>query len=126
MTSFNRWQSLIVCLPLDITLFQLFIKSIIGDSGVGKTSFFYQFTDGTFNGKFISTVGIDFREKRLVICKLRACSFSLLLTRIFFRSIAPLRMVFSAEVNGCTCSCGTLQARKGKRRKDKKCKEEAE
>ncbi|XP_017482469.1 PREDICTED: ras-related protein Rab-27A-like [Rhagoletis zephyria] len=38
----------------------------LGDSGVGKTSFFYQFTDGTFNSKFISTVGIDFREKRLV------------------------------------------------------------
>lgn len=38
----------------------------LGDSGVGKTSFLYQYTDGTFNTKFISTVGIDFREKRLV------------------------------------------------------------
>lgn len=38
----------------------------LGDSGVGKTSFLYQYTDGTFNCKFISTVGIDFREKRLV------------------------------------------------------------
>jgi Ras-related protein Rab-27A len=38
----------------------------LGDSGVGKTSFLYQYTDNTFNGKFISTVGIDFREKRLV------------------------------------------------------------
>ncbi|XP_075586018.1 ras-related protein Rab-27A [Dermatophagoides farinae] len=38
----------------------------LGDSGVGKTSFFYQFTDGTFNQKFISTVGIDFREKRII------------------------------------------------------------
>lgn len=37
----------------------------LGDSGVGKTSFLYQYTDGTFNHKFISTVGIDFREKRL-------------------------------------------------------------
>ncbi|GFO09469.1 ras-related protein rab-27a, partial [Plakobranchus ocellatus] len=38
----------------------------LGDSGVGKTSFLYQYTDNVFNGKFISTVGIDFREKRVV------------------------------------------------------------
>ncbi|XP_053211169.1 ras-related protein Rab-27A-like [Panonychus citri] len=38
----------------------------LGDSGVGKTSFLYQYTDGSFDGKFISTVGIDFREKRVV------------------------------------------------------------
>ena len=39
---------------------------VSGDSGVGKTSLLYQYTDGTFNNKFISTVGIDFREKRVV------------------------------------------------------------
>ncbi|XP_070618348.1 ras-related protein Rab-27A [Erythrolamprus reginae] len=38
----------------------------LGDSGVGKTSFLYQYTDGKFSSKFITTVGIDFREKRLV------------------------------------------------------------
>ncbi|KAK3795303.1 hypothetical protein RRG08_004458 [Elysia crispata] len=38
----------------------------LGDSGVGKTSLLYQYTDNVFNGKFISTVGIDFREKRVV------------------------------------------------------------
>ncbi|KAF7281305.1 hypothetical protein GWI33_004886 [Rhynchophorus ferrugineus] len=38
----------------------------LGDSGVGKTSFLYQYTDGTFNSRFISTVGIDFREKRMI------------------------------------------------------------
>lgn len=42
----------------------------LGDSGVGKTSLLYQYTDGTFNSRFISTVGIDFREKRLVITNL--------------------------------------------------------
>ncbi|KAJ8252420.1 hypothetical protein COCON_G00217320 [Conger conger] len=38
----------------------------LGDSGVGKTSFLYQYTDSKFNSKFITTVGIDFREKRLM------------------------------------------------------------
>lgn len=38
----------------------------LGDSGVGKTSFLYQYTDSKFNSKFITTVGIDFREKRVV------------------------------------------------------------
>ncbi|XP_023673210.1 ras-related protein Rab-27A-like [Paramormyrops kingsleyae] len=38
----------------------------LGDSGVGKTSFLYQYTDSKFNTKFITTVGIDFREKRVV------------------------------------------------------------
>ena len=38
----------------------------LGDSGVGKTSLLFQYTDGSFNPKFISTVGIDFREKRVV------------------------------------------------------------
>lgn len=38
----------------------------LGNSGVGKTSFLYQYTDGTFNSRFVSTVGIDFKEKRVV------------------------------------------------------------
>jgi len=44
-----------VCLPK----FLLFV-------GVGKTSFLFQYTDGTFESKFVTTVGIDFREKRVV------------------------------------------------------------
>lgn len=39
----------------------------LGDSGVGKTCLLYQYTDGIFHSRFISTVGIDFREKRLVM-----------------------------------------------------------
>ena len=38
----------------------------LGDSGVGKTSFLHQYTSEQFESKFISTVGIDFREKRIV------------------------------------------------------------
>ncbi|XP_034948233.1 ras-related protein Rab-27A [Chelonus insularis] len=38
----------------------------LGDSGVGKTSFLYHYTDGIFDARFVSTVGIDFREKRII------------------------------------------------------------
>uniref|UniRef100_A0A1I8F3D1 RB27B protein n=1 Tax=Macrostomum lignano TaxID=282301 RepID=A0A1I8F3D1_9PLAT len=38
----------------------------LGNSGVGKTALLYQYTDGTFNPKFVSTVGIDFRQKRVI------------------------------------------------------------
>ncbi|XP_068631311.1 ras-related protein Rab-27A [Battus philenor] len=38
----------------------------VGDSGVGKTSFLYKYTDGVFHTQFISTVGIDFREKTVI------------------------------------------------------------
>lgn len=62
-----------ICLTIfsELTFFQMdydyLIKFLaLGDSGVGKTSFLYQYTDGMFNSRFISTVGIDFREKRLV------------------------------------------------------------
>ncbi|XP_043931004.1 ras-related protein Rab-27B [Protopterus annectens] len=38
----------------------------LGDSGVGKTTLLYRYTDNKFNPKFITTVGIDFREKRVM------------------------------------------------------------
>ncbi|XP_032829793.1 ras-related protein Rab-27A-like isoform X2 [Petromyzon marinus] len=38
----------------------------LGDSGVGKTSVLGCYVDGKFSTKFISTVGIDFREKRVI------------------------------------------------------------
>ncbi|VEL20154.1 unnamed protein product [Protopolystoma xenopodis] len=38
----------------------------LGDSNVGKTSLLYQYTDGIFNPRFTSTVGVDFRQKRLI------------------------------------------------------------
>ena len=37
----------------------------LGNSGVGKTSFLHRYTDHSFNPRFISTVGIDFREKKI-------------------------------------------------------------
>lgn len=59
----------------------------LGDSGVGKTSFLYQYTDGKFNSKFITTVGIDFREKRVVgllLCVWVTAVFLLLACLILF------------------------------------------
>lgn len=38
----------------------------LGNSGVGKTCFLYQYTDGVFKSDFLSTVGIDFKEKHVV------------------------------------------------------------
>lgn len=47
--------------------FDYLIKFLcIGNSGVGKTSFLNQFTNGTFDTRFYSTVGIDFAVKKLV------------------------------------------------------------
>ncbi|XP_065065965.1 ras-related protein Rab-26-like isoform X2 [Rhopilema esculentum] len=41
---------------------------LIGDSGVGKTCVLVRFKDGAFlSGSFISTVGIDFKNKLLVL-----------------------------------------------------------
>lgn len=44
----------------------LFKFLILGNSSVGKTSFLYQYTDGVFRSNFSSTIGVDFREKRMV------------------------------------------------------------
>lgn len=38
----------------------------LGDSAVGKTCFLHQYIDKEFKASFASTVGVDFREKRLV------------------------------------------------------------
>ena len=55
-------------LPLSNTTdYDYLIKFLcLGDSGVGKTSLLFQYTDGSFQSKFISTVGIDFKEKRII------------------------------------------------------------
>ncbi|XP_040563723.1 ras-related protein Rab-27A [Lepeophtheirus salmonis] len=48
------------------TEFDYLLKFLaLGNSNVGKTSLFYQYVEGKFSNKFLSTVGIDFREKRI-------------------------------------------------------------
>ncbi|XP_065212131.1 ras-related protein Rab-10 [Planococcus citri] len=41
----------------------LFKLLLIGDSGVGKTSILFRFSDDAFTTTFISTIGIDFKIK---------------------------------------------------------------
>ena len=46
--------------------FNILLKlMVLGDSGVGKTSFIHRFVDGDFCEKYVTTVGIDFREKTI-------------------------------------------------------------
>lgn len=58
----------------------------LGDSGVGKTTFLYRYTDNKFNPKFITTVGIDFREKRVVSCLVRMIAASFYLYSLLLRT----------------------------------------
>ncbi len=36
---------------------------IVGDSGVGKTNILYRFCEGQFKDTYVSTVGVDFKNK---------------------------------------------------------------
>ena len=40
---------------------------LVGDSGVGKSSLLFRFVDDQFSPSFITTVGIDFKVKTIVI-----------------------------------------------------------
>ncbi|GAB0091737.1 ras-related protein Rab-26 [Sergentomyia squamirostris] len=57
----------------EVELYDIFCKvMLLGDSGVGKTCFLVRFRDGTFlSGNFISTVGIDFRNKIVTVDQVR-------------------------------------------------------
>ena len=40
---------------------------IIGDSGVGKTNFIFQFTENRFSGLHVTTVGFDYKSKIITL-----------------------------------------------------------
>ena len=50
----------------DQTFDESFKILVIGDSGVGKTSFVFRFVDGSFKSQFVPTTGIDFMTKTIV------------------------------------------------------------
>lgn len=45
----------------------LFKIIIIGDSGIGKSSILFRFTDDVYNESYISTIGVDFKIKTIFI-----------------------------------------------------------
>lgn len=80
----------------------LFKFLTLGDSCVGKTSFLYQYTDGVFNSKFSSTVGIDFREKRMVCATQLSNSVFPLLNRTYEFLISPKALQFERTKFSCS------------------------
>lgn len=39
---------------------------IVGNSGVGKTCLLVRYCEGEFNYEYLSTIGVDFKIKRIV------------------------------------------------------------
>lgn len=40
---------------------------VVGDSGVGKTSLLVRYCEDTFQSDYLSTIGVDFKIKRIQI-----------------------------------------------------------
>ena len=51
----------------DFTNCRVFKIIVVGDTNVGKTCLTYRFCEGKFPEKTEATIGVDFREKNVVI-----------------------------------------------------------
>ena len=40
---------------------------LLGDSGTGKSSLILRYTDDSFNGSLVSSIGVDFKVKQQII-----------------------------------------------------------
>jgi small GTP-binding protein len=40
---------------------------VVGDSGVGKTSLLVRYCEDTFQSEYLSTIGVDFKIKRIMV-----------------------------------------------------------
>ena len=64
---------------------------VLGNSGVGKTSFIYRYVDGTISNRYITTVGVDFREKTVEIPdQNRKVNLQVFFNKLFLHSIVAV------------------------------------
>lgn len=44
---------------------------LLGDTGVGKTSLMVKFTDGDFESRYFTTIGVDFHVRTVILDETR-------------------------------------------------------
>ena len=58
---------------LDSSFDYMFKILMVGNSGVGKTTFLIRYCENVFQPAFVSTVGIDFKVKTIYRCQVCVC-----------------------------------------------------
>ena len=48
---------------------------MVGDSSCGKTSLVLRFDQNVFSTKFVTTIGVDYRDKMVKVCLVPICVF---------------------------------------------------
>ena len=56
-----------MCIEVKMIYNNLYKILIVGDANAGKTAILDQFTNKNFDGKYISTIGIDFNVKCITV-----------------------------------------------------------
>ena len=81
---------------------------IIGDSGVGKSSLMFKFSDGSFTKATIPTIGIDFKVKLLKLPSGKVAKIQIIdtagqerfqtITRSYFRGAQGILLVYGTMI----------------------------